>query len=235
MTDPMVQDLYVMQNEFGCIKIGRSIDPWRRVHALRQSEHCRVELIAAFEGGGEDEEAMHIELDAHRLEGEWFDGCDEARKAVSEIFGSEHLEWKFEHDPVGRERWLTHLRVSREASAIRSVIARVLEMLRRAKEGSYIFDSYIFFCRFVAEHGRRPALIGAEKNGRSLTLWRDPETEDAGEVPAYTSSIDLALLAWPDDCRPTSWEGTVIDCCIEALIALRKALPKVPRMAGVAR
>jgi hypothetical protein len=57
-----------MQNEFGCIKIGRSVDPWQRASALSQSEHCRVELIAAFEGGGEDEEAIHIELDDFRLE-----------------------------------------------------------------------------------------------------------------------------------------------------------------------
>lgn len=235
MTDPILQDLYVMQNEFGCIKVGRSIDPWRRIYALRQSEHCRVELIAAFEGGGEYEEAIHIELGAHRLEGEWFDGCDGARKAVAKIFGSEHLDWKFEHDPVGSERWLTHLRVTREASAIRSVIARVLEMLRRAKEGSDIFDGYIFLCRYLAEQGRRPALKGTKKKDRSVTLWRDPDTEDAGEVPAYTSSIDLALLAWPEDDRPTSWEGSAIDCCIEALIALRKSLPKVQRMAAVAR
>lgn len=59
MTDPRTQMMYVMQNECGCIKIGRSVDPWQRRLNLRQSEHCTVELIAAFNGGGEHEEAIH--------------------------------------------------------------------------------------------------------------------------------------------------------------------------------
>ena len=138
MTEPSSQHLYVMQNEFGCIKIGRSVDPWERRRALQHTEHCTVELVAAFEGGGEDEEAIHIHLHDHRLEGEWFDGSDEARAAVHRIFELDPSDWKFAHDPDGAAKWLDHLRVVRDAKYIYRALTGAIGQLRAATEPSWV-------------------------------------------------------------------------------------------------
>lgn len=232
MTDPATQHLYVMQNEHGCIKIGRSVDPWQRRLMLRQTEHCYVELIAAFEGGGEDEEVIHLALDSFRLEGEWFEGTDAARAAIAKVFSQDSLEWRFKHDPDRAAKWLDHLRVVRESNYIRKAIARQIGLLRAASEPSWIHDGAVFWCRYLAETGNA-VMISVEKDKKNdcqtVNVWFNPRTKKREVIPSYTSSVDLALLAWPDDFRPISWEGSAIECCIAALVAMKAQLPKVTR------
>jgi hypothetical protein len=226
MTDPTSQNLYLMQNEFGCIKVGRSVDPWERRRNLCQSEHCTVELVAAFEGGGEDEEAIHIELDEYRLEDEWFDGASEARAAVERIFRLDPSEWKFEHDPDGAAKWLDHLRVVRHAKYIDRTLVGQISSLRLATEPSWVHDCGIFFCRYLAATGHRPAIGREMRRGKAISVWYSPGSSTAQLLPAYTSSVEAALLVWPDDLRPILWEGTPIECCIAALTKIRARLPK---------
>lgn len=229
MIEPKDQHLYVMQNEFGCIKIGRSIDPWKRLTTLRHTEHCRVELVAAFEGGGEDEEAIHIELNKFRLAGEWFEGCDAARVAIQDIFDIEPGDWKFTHDPQAAENWLELLWMVRDARYIRNALTREIVRLRAVTEPSWVFDCGIFFCRYLAETGERPALCAETQNGRTVNTWHNPQTERWEALPNYTASTEEALHAWPDDLRPARWEGSPVECCIAALSAIRSRLPKAPR------
>lgn len=229
MTDPRTQMMYVMQNEYGCIKIGRSVDPWQRRLNLRQSEHCTVELIAAFNGGGEHEEAIHIALRSYRLEGEWFDGSDAARAEIGAIFDPCNLEWRFDHDPVGTANWLNHLRVVREANYTRKAIAREIGILRSATEPSWVYDHGIFRCCYLAQTGTKPKLLADKESGETVIVWMNPETGSRVVLPSYTQSVELALLAWPDDIRPSVWEGSAFDCCIAALRAVKARLPKVPR------
>lgn len=230
MTEPATQHLYVMQNEHGCIKIGRSVDPWQRRLNLRQTEHCKVELIAVSEGGGEDEEAIHIELDDFRLEGEWFDGTDAARAAIGRVFGPEPLEWKFAHEPTSAVEWLDHLRVVRDANYIRNAITREIGILRTAAEPSWVHDGGVFWCRHLAETGARAVLSVEKRKGKTVNVWYHEGAEKGEVLPAYTSSTDLALLAWPHDIRPATWEGSAVECCIAALTAIRTRLPKVARL-----
>lgn len=229
MTDPKTQQMYVMQNEHGCIKIGRSVDPWQRRLNLRQSEHCGVELIAAFTNRGEYEEGIHIALSSFRLEGEWFDGSDAARAEVAAIFAPCELGWRFDHDPVGAENWLNHLRTVRKAHYIKKAIARQIGILRGATEPSWVYDHGIFWCRYLAETGTKPMLRTAKEQGKTVNVWLNPETGSRVVLPSYTVSAELALLAWPEDIRPDAWEGTAFDCCIAALGAIKARLPKVPR------
>lgn len=229
MTDTVSQHLYVMQNEFGCIKVGRSVNPWHRRLSLRQTEHCRVELIAAFEGGGEDEEAIHIALDRFRLEGEWFSGANDARMAIEHIFGADPMEWQFEHDPTGAEKWLDHLRVVRDAAYIRRELSRSMARLRTATEASWVHDGSIFWCRYLAETGNSVMIMTDKQKGNTVNVWHNPATKKREVLPAYTSTVEEALLAWPEDLRPTLWEGTPFECCIAALDAVRTRLPKVTR------
>jgi len=219
-----------MQNEFGCIKIGRSVDPWERRRNLCQSEHCKVELVAAFQGGGEDEEAIHIELRDYRLAGEWFEGVEEARAAVHRIFDLDPSEWKFDHDPNGAAKWLDHLRVVREAKYIYRALTTEIGRLRDATEPSWVYDCGIFFCRYLAETGNRPGICVERREGKVVNVWYPPDSSKGQVLPAYTMSVEAALLVWPDDLRPASWEGSPIDCCIAALMEIRRRLPKVPRL-----
>lgn len=229
MTEPTSQHLYVMQNEHGCIKIGRSVDPWQRCKSLRHTEHCQVELVAAYEGGGEDEESIHLELSDFWLEGEWFDGADNARAAIEGIFGLGPLEWKFAHDATGAAKWLDHLRVVRDGAYVRRALSRVIARLRTATQPSWVHDGDVFWCRYLAETGNRLMLLTDIQNGRTVNVWHNPATDKQEALPAYTSSVEEALLVWPDDERPASWEGSPIDCCIAALDVLRTRLPKVAR------
>jgi hypothetical protein len=227
MTDPTSQHLYLMQNEFGCIKIGRSVDPWLRARKLPQTEHCRIELIAAFEGRGEEEELVHLELVEYRLLGEWFDGADLARRAINQLFEIDDSEWKFAYDPEGTARWLDHLCVVRRTSYIRKALTRSIGLLRAAKQGSWVYDGDIFRCRFLAAHGENPVYGPEKRDGEVVCVWLHDEKREL--VPPYTASVEQALLAWPEDLRPGKWEGTAIECCIAALVAIRQSLPKTPR------
>jgi hypothetical protein len=229
MTEPSSQHLYVMQNEFGCIKVGRSVDPWQRRLNLRQTEHCRVELIAAFEGGGEDEEAIHVELDAFRLEGEWFDGGEAARGSIQRIFGLEPLEWKYAHDVSGAAEWLNHLRVVRGANYIRNAITREIGLLRRATEASWVYDGAIFSCCHLAKTGDRAWVVVEKRGGETVNIWSNSDTGKQEISPAYTASLTAALLAWPAELRPADWSGSPIECCTAALVALRAQLPNIKR------
>ena len=235
MTAPTSQHLYVMQNEFGCIKVGRSVDPWERRRNLCQSEHCKIELVAAFEGGGEDEEAIHIELDEYRLEGEWFDGAGETRAAVERIFRLDPSEWKFDHDPDGATKWLGHLRGVRKAHAVRRFVATTISALRVPAEPDWDMDVHIFWCLCLIQMGDgasmddRPFISVKNWRGKTAGTWYNPESKRQEAVPAYTKSIDAALLAWPDDLRPNKWKGSPRECCLAALTELRARLPKVAR------
>jgi hypothetical protein len=229
MTDPTTQLIYVMQNEHGCIKIGRSLDPWQRRMNLRQSEHCDLEVVAAFEGGGEHEEAIHLALGSYRLEGEWFDGSDPARAEIAAIFAPHVLEWQFSHNPAAAANWLDHLRVVRAANYIRKAITREIGILRAATEQGWVYDRGVFWCRYLAETGTKPILLTAKEGGETVNVWLNPEAGSRVVLPRYTASPELALFAWPDDVRPGAWDGTAFDCCIAALQEIKSKVPKVPR------
>jgi len=229
MTDPTTQLIYVMQNEHGCIKIGRSLDPWQRRLNLRQSEHCNVEVVAAFEGGGEHEEAIHLALGCYRIEGEWFDGSDRARAEIAAIFAPHVLEWQFSHNPDAAANWLDHLRVVRAANYIRKAIAREIGILRAATEPSWVYDRGVFWCRYLAETGTKPKLLTAKEGGETVNVWLNPDAGSRVVLPRYTASPELALLAWQDDVRPGAWDGTAFACCIAALQEIKSRVTKVPR------
>ena len=101
--------------------------------------------------------------------------------------------------------------------------------MRTATGPSWTYDGSIFQCRYLAETGNRIWALTDKPNGHTIAVWYNPETDRQEVIPSYTSSIEEALLAWPDDLRPATWEGWPIECCIAALIAIRTGLPKVAR------
>lgn len=70
-------DLYFMQEKItGRIKIGRSVDPERRLKSLQTGNGNQIRIIAVFKGEGYRESYLHDELARWRGKGEWFNvGC----------------------------------------------------------------------------------------------------------------------------------------------------------------
>lgn len=237
LVEPTAQHLYVMQNEYGLIKIGRSVDVERRRIALQTTERCQIKIVEIYTGCGDMEEDIHLDLDDHRLAGEWFDGSDEAKAVLRELIAGDDppIVWPYAYHREEAAAWLDHINVVRHADAIRRELYREITILRDATEPSWVYDSGIFFVRWRAVTGERPALHSGRVKGKTVTHWRDPDSDASGIVPTFTASIADALLAWPDDIRPEAWEGTAIECCIAALTAIRNRLPRVDRRPARAR
>lgn len=65
--------LYFIQSErTGHIKVGRSVDPYRRLKALQTGNQCKLRLVASFENMGWREPSLHDHLKQWRVKGEWF-------------------------------------------------------------------------------------------------------------------------------------------------------------------
>ncbi len=220
-----------MQNEFGLIKIGRSIDVERRRLTLQSTERCTIKTVEIFNGCGDMEESIHLDMEAHRLAGEWFDGSDEAKRALCELIDCDDppITWPYAYDRAGARTWLDHINVVRHAAAIRRELYREITILRAADGPSWVYDGGIFGTKWRAVTGERPGLHTEKLSGKTATRWHDHKNGATGIVPAFTESIDNALLAWPDDLRPANWTGTPIECCIAALVAIRDRLPRVDR------
>ena len=220
-----------MQNEFGLIKIGRSIDPERRRLTLQSTERCKIKIVEVYTGCGDMEEDIHFDMDDHRLAGEWFGGSLEARAALCELIDCENppIVWPYDYDRAGAQAWLDHINVVRHAAAIRRELYREITILRAADGPSWVYDSGIFYAKWRAATGKRPGLDCTKIDGQTATHWFDLDSEAEGIVPAFTASVENALLVWPDDIRPANWTGSPIECCIAALTSIRERLPRVER------
>lgn len=102
-------------------------------------------------------------------------------------------------------------------------------ILRANNEPHYFFDLFIFRLAYQDANRQQPKVVRAARSVPYPFGWEHPDTGVVTAIPRYTASVDDALLAWPDELRPTTWNGTAIECCIGALEALRSRLPKVPR------
>ena len=100
------QTLYVMQNEHGFVKVGRSLNPESRRKSLEASEDCHIRIVATFPNQGHREESIHIALDEHRIEGEWFDGSASALAAIAEaVDPGASFNWPFIMAGQSAEKW----------------------------------------------------------------------------------------------------------------------------------
>jgi len=83
--------LYFIQEQgTGHIKIGRSVNPSRRLRALQTGNGKKLKLVAVFKGKGDSELFLHEYLKEWRLKGEWF-----SYECVGSIPPSfyEQIEW----------------------------------------------------------------------------------------------------------------------------------------------
>lgn len=215
------QALYVMQNEFGLIKIGRSIDPHHRLRALESTEACAISLIHFHPGQGRREEQVHLLLEEHRIAGEWFSGSDESRAAVeAALLVETDAEWAFVHDVEGSDRWLKGYWDRQGNSYVRREISRFHNQVQRLEQVGWVADSLFWDLHCLMEYGERPrGTFDRDENGIVVErTWIDGH---AFVVPRFTTEIDAALSLWPEQDRPTVWSGTALECCVAAMDARR--------------
>ena len=230
MGDPTHQDLYVMQNQFGLIKIGRSLDIRQRCTTLQFSERCKIKVVAVYSKCGDLEESIHFRVKEHRLAGEWFNGTELARNAIMTALGDdEPVDWPYLYDAERAQSWLNHLAALRQADYVRRAIYRQERILVLSDGPHEVHDYSVLGAVHFALYGQPLEMTYARVGGNLVRHWRNVETGKFEPIPTYTSDIEAALTIWPADVRPTNWNGTAMDCCIEALRAIRGRLPKVPR------
>lgn len=228
MVDPTHQDLYVMQNQFGLIKIGRSLDIRQRRETLQFSECCKIKVVAVYSKCGDLEESIHVRLKEHRLAGEWFNGTELARNAIITALQDDQLvHWPYDYDIDGAKNWLDHFAVVRRAAYIRKAIYRQEQILSSSNVPHYVYDYSILGVVYLAQYGVAPVWKHQKHNGAWLRHWANPRSGLVEPVPKYSADVEAALQLWPVHIKPQNWEGTALECCIEALKAIRKSLPKV--------
>ena len=68
--------LYVIQSDkTGAVKIGRSSDPEKRLLQLQTGSPHKLQILATYEGKGDEEKFLHRTVNRFRLrvqKGEWF-------------------------------------------------------------------------------------------------------------------------------------------------------------------
>ncbi|WP_342617548.1 hypothetical protein [Rhodoferax sp. GW822-FHT02A01] len=188
------QSLYVMQNQFGAIKIGRSAQPESRLVQVAQKFRCQVKMVAVFPQNGHKEEWCHVHLAKQSLGAEWFNGIDSTKVRISELL-EVPLTWPYTLDAAGLKRWLS--RVTDEAAdrywrkRERTVIRRLLGAIQGATRVREDLDGdiallvgYTDLCTADVESG-----YIARKDGQGPMV----------PVPAFTRTLAAAKLLWPDE------------------------------------
>lgn len=224
-------DLYVMQNEHGLIKVGRSQNPEARRASLQRNNRCRVELILVLPGKGDREEATHRRIGKFRMEGEWYEGTANACAAVARtVKRGCVLSWPFAYNADAAELWLDQFSEHRVRRYDRQRFQKLHSKVRHTQHPSRSIDSSIWEALMFLESGEWP-LQHIMADGEPVGI---PDGDGPSiAIPRYTFDLDAAMSLWPRGERPPSWKGTALECCVAAL-ELRRTW-RFPRTSGPAR
>jgi len=218
MTRPDTQTLYIMQNEFGLIKIGRSLEPERRRKNLQSGEACAIRVVAVLQGQGDREEQIHFGLKRHMIEGEWFRGTASARAAITKALPVlAGCDWPFEYDARGAEGWLDHFFSRRDQRSIEKQYARLLNGLRRIDKPGPGADAVVCHLLSLSEVGTTASVHHGRVRGQHVIYVYAPGSTRRRRAPLYSTDLASAMGLWPKDTVPAAWEGAAFDCAVAAM------------------
>lgn len=211
------QDIYVMQNEHGLIKIGRSIDPEKRRRVLETAYACGIRIVVVLRHQGDREEAIHMALAEHHIAGEWFEGHDLARANIQALLDVE-MRWPFALDQEAADDWLTGFFDRRDWRSIEKEYQRFFaSSMLKASPPFWGIDSRIWRLHQVSQTGQW-VVTHVGRNGSDVVLTsRCPQTKRIVAVPRYSLDLEASMALWPDDARPASWDGEPLACAVAAL------------------
>jgi Meiotically up-regulated gene 113 len=230
--------LYVMQNNYGLIKIGRSVDPISRRRSIESTDQCKVQLVSVLHGAGQLEEEVFVALGRYRIRGEWFSGESQARKAILRKLGlPSDTRWPFEaFNAEAANMWLARLDNQRWLrSTDREFGKLVREMSKLSSppaDPSRWWDIHIWSALWRFEY-QVHTIVSHEENELGDQVLIGCRTDmPVMEVPAYTTDIHAAKQLWPVDELSENLHSSAWECCIAGLQARRLGLSVDRLIAG---
>jgi hypothetical protein len=215
------QALYVMQNQHGLIKVGRSLDPELRRRALEYSEECSISLVLVRPNEGHREEEVHLQLGEHRVAGEWFDCTPQARRAIEAALAPDQcVAWPCTLDRAGAKAWLEGFWERQDTAHIQREISRAYSRLRDMNEPGWVWDGVLWDLHWLMETGIRPS-GSVERDANGAVVQRTWVEGQELMVPRFTAERAAAMTLWPEGDRPAEFPGSVVDCCKAAIEARR--------------
>lgn len=225
MTRPDTQALYVMQNEFGLIKIGRSLNPERRRKSLQSGEGCTIAVVAVLEGHGHREEQIHLSLKRHLIEGEWFRGTPSARAAITDALPNlTGCAWPFDYDARGAKAWLDDFFGRRDQRSLERMYYRVLKVHVGGGGPGGSADGMICLLLSLSETGEMVGVPLGREGTATVAHIHHPGSNESRRAPPYSTDLASAMSLWPDDVRPDTWEGTPYECAVAAMMVRYRRL-----------
>lgn len=113
--------LYIVQDESGRVKIGRSTDPRRRIRGFQTASGHKMTLLLILHDQGGEELAFHRALASHRGIGEWFRDTPEFRQTLSALAGR---SIRFQETRKERNAREEREMIDLEISACAAIVAR---------------------------------------------------------------------------------------------------------------
>lgn len=225
--------LYIMQNQHGCIKIGRSVDVEQRRHALASLTKRDIAVVCKFPRCGEYEEKLLLAVRKHILFGEWFVGSKGARKeivreSVSILVTNRPLKYHallleeaanlltppYEWQQQAAEAWMKEFCESQVDKRVRKERARLIARLKAASAGMYVSGyTHLNFDIFFELFERRRRCLDPDHS--ASIFYRD--------APCYLSDAALARELWPQEMSDAEVKeqigpkATILDICIAGL------------------
>lgn len=217
-TDRRVDDLYVLQNEYGLIKIGRSFEPERRCRIVASRDRCKAQIVEVLVGKGFREPAIHRRLERFALGGEWFDGDSAARSAVQRAINpSLKWAWPYELDEDQADQWLQILDQQQFKRYVELEFSKVVGNIRFCNWDNCYKDEAINELYNLTVTGDFDQYdIRTECNETVIYIAARPPLPER-RVPSYCTDLKACLALWPAGTRPALWTGTPIECAIAAL------------------
>lgn len=206
-------DLYIFHSTAGLLKIGRSVQPDRRLRGISTAYAGPLTLVATIKGYGIHEELLHRKLKRYHAMGEWFFNEDKSR-ALIEKFLKTKFDWPFEGDDEAEmdaffERYDSWFK----RNADKNRLGKLIRQLKKCSGESRIFDSII-------DNILNPHIFGYGVSSHEIVRFPDKTL-----VPFYTTDLLAARSIM------TNWNDIIIadeisplEICIAGLEELQRRL-----------
>lgn len=225
------EHLYVMQNQFGLVKIGKSVDVELRRRRLSKADNCEITLVHIGEDKGEQERTYLTLLAKYQVYGEWFEGTALSREAIASVCSipSETI-WPFElKDQREIETWIDELDRSRTRESRLKLSQRLIRNMEKdaylPTEERWHFHYNFKIWQFIWEYveGLNPQVwTESDGNRESVSVATHDYNSEVYKLPNFTSDLTAAMTIWPAKSRPTHWHSDdAWLCCIQGLKARR--------------
>ncbi|QKR98698.1 GIY-YIG nuclease family protein [Sphingomonas sp. CL5.1] len=212
--------LYVLQNEHGSYKVGRTWSVKRRIYEIQRSDVCKIFPIFSLNECGPWEVYIHNKIRKHVLLNEWFKGNDESRMDLQNLLET-NLIWRTIYNQKDENKWLKDLELSKMRRYTVKLLQYEIRYLNDTERNKLRDYSIIDFVSKIISNDVYDRVLGTG----IAQIFREEERKRSYSgkylIPDFTIDVDSALLLWPNDIRPDYWHGSAIETSAALLRYLR--------------